>query len=272
MEHSSESEFGGMRQEATRIWDQLAGWWDDQTGKEGNYFQRTLVIPPVERLLDLRANELVLEIGCGSGDMARRMAAAGARVDAFDASPVFLERAKAWTTENVDRIQYGLLDATDTEQLASIGERRYDAAVSKMVIMDLATIEPLAAALSRSLKVGGRFVFSVSHPCFNSDLVQMVAEREVQDGELVTVHSIKVHKYITPTASPGIGIVGQPVSTYGFDRPISVLVKTFFDQGFVLDGLEEPTYDNTVEGVQRFSWRNYTEIPPALVARMRLVG
>ena len=46
----------------------------------------------------------------------------------------------------------------------------------------------------------------------------------------------------------------------------------FFDQGFVLDDLEEPIYEDTAEGVERFSWRNYTEIPPALVARVRLVG
>ena len=272
MEQSSESEFGDLSQEATQIWDQLAGWWDDQIGKEGNHFLRTLVIPSVERLLDLRAKELVLEIGCGNGDMARRMAAAGARVDAFDASPTFLERAKGWSTENVDRIQYDLLDATDSEQLTSLGDRRYDAAVSKMVIMDLATINPLAAALSRCLKVGGRFVFAVSHPCFNSPLVQMVAERETQDGELVTVHSVKVDKYITPTVTSAIGIPGQPVSMYGFERPISVLFKTFFNQGFVLDDLEEPIYEDTAEGVERFSWRKYTEIPPALVARVRLVG
>jgi hypothetical protein len=51
-----------------------------------------------------------------------------------------------------------------------------------------------------------------------------------------------------------------------------VLFKTFFDQGFVLDGLEEPAYDEKTEGAAMFSWRNYTGIPPVLVARMRLVG
>jgi len=148
--------------------------------------------------------------------MARRMAAAGARVDAFDASPTFLERAKEWTTENTDRIRYGMLDATDSEQLASLGEHEYAAAVSNMVIMDLAAIKPLAAALARCLKVGGRLVFAVSHPCFNSPLVQMLAEEKVQDGRLVTVHSVKLDKYITPTVTSAIGMGGQPGSTYGF--------------------------------------------------------
>ncbi len=223
----------------------------------------------MERLLDLRPDELVLEIGFGNGNMARRMAAAGARVDA---SPTFLQKAKEWTTENADRIHYGMLDATDSEQLPSLGERRYAAAVSNMVIVDLVAIKPLAAALDRCLKVGGRFVFAVSHPCFNSPLVRMVAEQEVQDGRLVTVHSVKLDKYITPTVTSAIGITGQPVSMYGFERPVCLLFKTFFDQGFVLDGLEEPAYDEKIEGAAMFSWRNYMEIPPVLVTRMRLVG
>ncbi len=33
VEQRGESEFGDLRQEATRIWDRLAGWWDGQTGK-----------------------------------------------------------------------------------------------------------------------------------------------------------------------------------------------------------------------------------------------
>ncbi len=34
MEQNSESEFSDLRQEATRIWDQVAGWWDNQIGKD----------------------------------------------------------------------------------------------------------------------------------------------------------------------------------------------------------------------------------------------
>ncbi len=39
-----------------------------------------------------------------------------------------------------------------------------------MALMDMADIEPLFSALRELLKPGGRFVFTVCHPAFNSTL------------------------------------------------------------------------------------------------------
>jgi 2-polyprenyl-3-methyl-5-hydroxy-6-metoxy-1,4-benzoquinol methylase len=70
---------------ATRdIWNQNATFWDERGGDEGLLMQRTLITPITERLLDLKRDERVLEIACGNGAFARRMAALGARVVASD--------------------------------------------------------------------------------------------------------------------------------------------------------------------------------------------
>jgi hypothetical protein len=61
----------------------------------------------------------------------------------------------------------------------------------------------------------------------------------------------------------------QPVAQYYFDRPISVLFNACFNSGFVLDGIEEPAFQTSNDD-GRANWRNLTEIPPLLVARMRL--
>ena len=103
-----------------------------------------------------------------------------------------------------------------------------------MALMDIADIRPLASALFRLLKPGGRFVFTVPHPCFNTASVKRAAEEEDRDGDLRTVHYVKVSEYLTPSAGPVIGIPGQPVPHLYFDRPISLLLKTFFDVGFVI--------------------------------------
>ncbi|WP_091504313.1 MULTISPECIES: SAM-dependent methyltransferase [Amycolatopsis] len=47
------------------------------------------------RLLDLRPNLSVLDLACGHGDLANRLAARGCRVTGLDSSAVFLERARA---------------------------------------------------------------------------------------------------------------------------------------------------------------------------------
>ena len=64
-------------------------------GDSGNDFQRLLVAPASERLLNLQPGETVLEIACGNGVFTRRMAQLGVHVIATDFSEQFLEHARA---------------------------------------------------------------------------------------------------------------------------------------------------------------------------------
>ena len=263
------NELNAVNRQAQEIWNRNAEWWDEQTG-EGNKFQRVLIGPATERLLALRPGERVLDIACGNGAFSRNMARLGAQVVAFDFSERFLERAKARTNEHADRIDYRLVDATDEAQLMTLGSQ-FDAAVCTMALMDMATVESLMSALSRLLKPGGRFVFSVLHPCFNSSRgIRQVAEQEDRDGELTTVYSVKVSNYIRPASWPGLGIRGQPTAHYYFHRPLSELLGACFRAGFVLDGLEEPVFADAEETASPLGWANFKEIPPVLVARLRL--
>jgi SAM-dependent methyltransferase len=182
----SEADSGGPGDEARDIWDANAAFWDAHMGDTGNDFHRQLVAPAAERLLAVRPGETVLEIACGSGLFARRLAELGARVVATDFSRVFLERARVRVGEwAAERIEFCLMDATDSVQLMALGERRFDAAVCNMALMDMAEIEPLFGALARLLAPGprGRFVFTLSHPCFNTTgCARMVEETDGSDG------------------------------------------------------------------------------------------
>lgn len=259
-----------LNEEAHTAWNQNAAWWDETIGPEGNVSHRLLAAPAVERLLQLQPGARILDCACGSGVFARRLAQLGARVTAFDFSEKFLERAKARTTEHVERIEYHHRDATDEAQLLTLGKRQFDAAVCLMALMDMPTIEPLLSALSQLLKTNGRFVFAITHPCFNSIGCQRVIEEEDQDGKLITRYAVKISRYIQPAIARGIGILGQPTPSLHFDRPLGVLFNTCFQAGFVLDGLEEPTHTQPHEAARPFSWSNFQEIPPFLIARLSL--
>ena len=265
-------DFADLNQEAIAIWEQMAPWWDSHMGEEGNRTHRRLVAPTTERLLEISAGETVLEAACGAGVFARRMAELGASVVAFDASAAFLELASRSTAEYADRVELRHIDATDEAKLLALGERRFDAAVCSMALMDMADIRPLASALSRLLKPGGRFVFTVPHPCFNMASVKRAAEEEDRDGELQTVYYAKVSEYITPTAGRGTGIPGQPAPHYYFDRPLNLLFRTFFEAGFVMDALEEPMAEMRADSDRALSWSRFLEIPSVLAARMILMS
>lgn len=257
-----------LNSEARAAWDRNGAFWDARMG-EGNQFQRVLIGPATERLLETHPGELVLDVACGNGVFARRLAALGARVVACDFSPSLLERARARATERGDRIEYRLVDATEERQLLALGEGRFDAAVCNMALMDMATIQPLMRALARLLKPDGRFVFSVMHPCFNHPRSVLGMEEEDLDGELVTTRYVKQSEYLRIPPARGLGILGQPVPHPYFHRPLGELLGACFAAGLALDALEEPGFGPEDGPDRPLGWAGFTEIPPVLVARLR---
>jgi 2-polyprenyl-3-methyl-5-hydroxy-6-metoxy-1,4-benzoquinol methylase len=260
-----------IKRETQEIWNRNAAFWDERSGDDGLVMQRTLIAPVTERLLDLKPDERVLDIACGNGAFSRQMAQLGARVAACDVAETSIARAKARTTENTDRIVYGVVDATDQAALLALGKQSFDAAVCTMAMMDMPEIDPMLSALRQLLKPNGRFVFSIMHPCFNSTMgMQKVVEEEDRDGQIVDVYAIKISGYATPETYRGLGIIGQPVPQYYFHRPLNVLFGACFRAGFVINALEEPTFDADAKPNRPFSWENYREIPPVLIARLRV--
>jgi SAM-dependent methyltransferase len=259
--------------ETREAWNQNAAFWDERMG-EGNDFVEELVWPATERLLALRPAERVLDVACGNGLTSRRLAARQAEVVAFDFADEMIAHARGRTTENAERITYLVLDATDEGALLSLGEGRFDAALCSMALFDMADISPLMRALARLLRPRGRFVFSVTHPCFNHTKMAHVAEMEDREGEIVTLYSVKIRGYNTPTIAHGVAIAGQPRPQLYFDRPLHLLLGPAFEVGFVLDGLEEPAFPpEHLPGRHPLGWSGrFSDIPPVLVARMRLGG
>ncbi len=234
-------DFPEFVQNASDLWENMAEWWDDRIG-EGNTSQDELIEPTTERLLQPGPGQLILDIACGAGRMARRIADTGAQVVAFDQTERFIERAQARSRDYVDRIEFLQGKADDTDFLNTLGKNRFDSAVCTMAIMDMAVVTPLAAALPGMLKPGAKFVFSVTHPVFNSSSRRIVVEEEERANEVVSRTSVQVFDYTEPHPFKGIAIVGQPAPQQYFHRSVSSLINLFTKQGFVLDRLEEPVF------------------------------
>jgi 2-polyprenyl-3-methyl-5-hydroxy-6-metoxy-1,4-benzoquinol methylase len=265
-EPDHEGEFSTLADDNHRIWDTNAVWWDDRIG-DGNEFQTLLIEPATERLLDITAGETILDIACGAGRFARRMAALGARIIAFDQSAAFIARARDRTPASAS-IEYHV--ATVHTMATVLGNRvRVDKAVCTMAVMDMPEVTPLFALVSGLLSPGGTFVFSITHPCFHSADIQRFAEiAEESAGRHVTRTGVKVSSYLSPSARKTEGIVGQPEPQWFFHRPLSLLFQRGFDAGFVVDGIEEPRLP-PAEGKPGVRWSHMTEIPPIMVVRMR---
>lgn len=267
----SHSEFPGHADENRRIWDANACWWDDRIG-DGNAFQTLLIEPASERLLQITAGDLILDVACGAGRFARRMVDLGARVVAFDQSSRFIDRARERTSQDAP-IEYRVLDAASENAVASLGIHRFDKAVCTMALMDVPEITPLFSAVAQTLKPRGSFVFSVTHPCFHSAAIQRFAEMgEEESGRHILRTGIKVSAYLSSFARKTEGIIGQPEPQWYFHRPIQTLFRSGFEAGFVVDGIEEPGLPEPEKHKAGVRWDDMPEIPPIMVVRMSLIA
>jgi SAM-dependent methyltransferase len=279
--------------ETRQAWDANAAFWDERMG-EGNDFVDVLEWPATLRLLDTQPGQHILDIATGNGLTARRLAALGAQVTAFDFSEELIKLAKMRTPPSLSMITYYVLDATnEAALLATLGttgtsgtsgsstpsetsntlmtSAPFDSALCNMALFDMADIEPLFHVLPKLLKSGGRFIFSLTHPAFNNTSSVHVAEEMDMDGQILTVYSVKVSQYMTPHQAHGAAMRNQPKPQLYFERPLQYYLNLAFRNGFVLDGFEECAFPHGHSQENPLSWGGkFSEIPPVLVARVRL--
>jgi ubiquinone/menaquinone biosynthesis C-methylase UbiE len=225
-----------------RQWDGKAAFWDQLMGGEGNQFHRELVSPAIEELLALRPGEQVLDIACGTGVLARRLAELGGNVTGVDFSEGMLAQARGHEQVRGNQVVYKVVDATDEAALIALGERRFSAVVSSMAMMDMPELGPMYRAVTRLLKPGGRFVFATMHPAFNSNNPVFAVEQEDEDGELIVRNYIKISAYLDMPPVLAVGASSEPNPHTYYHRPLGELLGEAFEAGLVLDALLEPAF------------------------------
>ena len=226
--------------------------------------------PTFAALLNVQPGQHILDIACGNGLTSRRLAALGAQVSAFDFSANLIEKAKSRSANYQSLITYQVIDATNEQQLLSLGKQAFDAALSNMALFDMADLEPLFRMLPKLLKPNGTFVFSLTHPAFNNASSMHVMEEMDDEGEIKTVYSVKISRYMTPYHAKGLALLSQPQPQMYFERPLQYYLNLGFQNGFVLDGFEERAFPPNHPQTSPLGWGGkFSEIPPVLIARLR---
>lgn len=241
-----------LEKECQKRWKELGTWWDTAV-EDGDYFHRTFIFPTIEKWVELRGGEEVLDAGCGNGALARRLVKMGARVLGVDFSSTLIEKAR----ERGLGVEYEVLSLTDREQLKLLSQRKtFDRVVCSMVLHDMATILPFFETLPALLKPNGYFIFSIPHPCFNNSTVLF------EPASCLTIQN----DYISPSVKRLCSKPGQPVEQLVFQRPMREYFNQLISLGMVMDGFEEPCVEARILP-ENSVWGQRCNIPPALLSR-----
>ena len=113
------------------------------------------------RLLDLQPGMTVLDLACGHGDLASRLAARGCRVTGLDSSAVFLDRARADAAAAGVSVEYV---AGDMRQLPWTS--RFDRVLNWSTAFgyfDDAANRAVLDGIARALRPGGRLAMDLDN-------------------------------------------------------------------------------------------------------------
>lgn len=240
-------------------------WYDIKQGDTGDAWHRTIIDPGLfARLGKLSKGTRVLDLGCGNGYIARRLARRGARVIGVDASGPLIQRARAREAAHPLGIRYRLSDAAD---LSGIPAASVDVVVANMSLMDIADGAGAIQEVGRVLRSGGRFVATISHPCFDVDTRSAWVIEPAEGGS-------GVYRKVTAYRRPHSDIFpwkledGSLVETVGYHRSLGWYCEHLRGAGFVLVALDEPAPTSGFQGRRvRREW--IEEIPLHLVFEAR---
>lgn len=120
-----------------------ANLYDEKHGFVSNYGNELI------DLLNPQKDEKILDLGCGTGDLANVISGSGAKVVGIDASKNMVEQAKA----KFPQIDFNVVDASRLPY-----DNEFDAVFSNAVLHWIKTPIVVAEGMYRSLKPGGRMV------------------------------------------------------------------------------------------------------------------
>lgn len=107
--------------------------------------------------------EVVVDLACGQGALARALAAEGRTVTGVDISRELLEIARRHEAEAPLGIRYQRDDARTLDTLES---GTFDGVASHIALGDIDDLGAVLHAVARVLRPGGWFAFAMLHPCF----------------------------------------------------------------------------------------------------------
>jgi ubiquinone/menaquinone biosynthesis C-methylase UbiE len=214
-------------------WNAVGEWYDQHVGETGGEFHREVVIPNALRLLAVAPGQKALDIACGQGVLCRALHERGVNAIGVDAA----------RQRSDSSITYYTGDARD---LSFLPTDSVDAAACVLSIQNIHPIGPVFQSVARVLRVMGRFVIAMMHPCFRG-------AKETSWGwdEANKVQYRRVDRYLTPRKSPIVTHPGHDKTqyTWTFHKPIEAYAKALRGAGLLIDAIEEwPSHKNSDSG------------------------
>ena len=208
------------------------------SGKDISFSQ--ILLPIIRDTLKKRDPSRVLDIGCGTGVLAKEIAPISGQVTGVDLSPTSIEIARSHCSE-IENVSF--YRGSIENFAASWSGSRFTIAVANMSIMDCADIETFLGSAADLLIARGTFLATVTHPWFWPQYRGYHGEPWFRYHEEVPV-------------SERFRISDEQTShiTSHVHRPLATYTQALSRAGLLIDRIFEPFPEEDVERLYPEPW------------------
>ena len=216
--------------EVREFWDRVAADWEIQVGENGDSNRILNSDPILWKFAGEIQNLSVLDAGCGTGYLSRKLALKGAVVTGIDLSEKMIAIAREKSANKNLQIDFYVDDCSKLEKLF---DRYFDLVIANYVLMDVLDLEGAMNAFNRVLKLNGNAVLVFSHPCFPQGKASVS-----EDNEEVNYNwSFSYFERQKCIELPWGHFTSEFI---WFHRPLSDYWKAFKSSGFDIVDFDEP--------------------------------
>ena len=188
-------------------------------GDLGDFGRQYLLNPVFFQLLGDVNGMRILDAGCGQEYLSRLLAKKGAVVTGIEPAGGLIAYAQKRENEEKLGITYVKEDLSSWKPEPG----RFDIVLSNMVFMDIPNYKSAIHNCIYSLKANGKFIFSISHPCFFEE-----GSKEWKEKRYVAIKEYFKEFTVKPTYG------------YSFHRTLSTYINYVINEGCIIKELVEP--------------------------------
>lgn len=215
-----------MSENNSPTWDEHADWWINgfTGGVDPEYEEQ--IIPLV--LVELAQADRILDVGCGEGQISRRLAGdrAGRSVIGVDPTQRHIDVARS-RGGGVD-YRVGVVDDLPFE------DETFDAVVACLVFEHVDNLDGAIREVSRVLADGGTFLFLLNHPLLQTPNSGWIDDQILDPPEQYW----RIGEYLTEAVN--VEEVEPGVRVRFVHRPLGRYLNALADAGLLLERMHEP--------------------------------